>query len=258
MSPLTIPIHPLLIFIVVLARVGGMVTFAPFWSHKALSIQVRIVLAMILSLALTPIVATRLPTPPSDLLPLASVLILELLVGFAFGFVGRLVFSGIEMAAHVIGYQMGFSLAGTIDPSTRAQTAALGVVAQMLGLIILMAGNGHHWFLLATMRSFHEIPMGTAHISADVAQLFLRLSADAIAVGVALAAPAIVTLLAVELALAVAGRAIPQIQVMILGFPIKIAAGLWLIGSSLYFMPAAVRATLAVMQTALNRLMAAM
>jgi len=255
MSPLTIPLHPLLIFIIVLARVGGMVTFAPFWAHKAIPVQIRIVLAMILSLALTPILATRLPTPPSDLLPLGLMIVLELLVGMAFGFVGRLVFSGIEIAAHVIGFQMGFSLAGTIDPSTTAQTAALGVLGQMLALVVLMANDGHHWFLLATMRSFHEVPMGTAHISAGVAQLFLRMSADALAVGIALAAPAIVMLLAVEVALAIAGRAIPQIQVMVLGFPIKIAAGLWLIGGSLYFMPAAVRSTLATMQTALNRLM---
>jgi flagellar biosynthetic protein FliR len=258
MPALNIPIHPILIFIVVLARVGGMVTFAPFWSHKAIAVQIRVVLALILSLALTPILATRLPTPPADLLPLASVIVLELIVGMAFGFVGRLVFSGLELAAQIIGFQMGFSLAGAIDPATKAQTAALGVIGQMLGLIVLMAGNGHHWFLLATLRSFHQIPMGSAHISADVAQLFLRLSADALAVGVALAAPAIVMLLAVELALAIAGRAIPQIQVMVLGFPVKIFAGLWLIGGSLYFMPAAVRSTLATMQMALNRLMTAL
>ena len=63
-----------------------------------------------------------------------------------------MVFMALEVAAHVIGYQMGFSLAGTIDPSTRAQTAALGVVAQMLGLIVLMTADGHHWFLLATAK----------------------------------------------------------------------------------------------------------
>jgi len=89
-----------------------------------------------------------------------------------------------------------------------------------------------------------------------MAHLFVRLSADALATGVALAAPAIVMLFAVEVALAIAGRAIPQIQVMILGFPVKIMAGLWLLGSSLYFMPNALRATFGGMQTGLRRLMA--
>jgi len=75
---------------------------------------------------------------------------------------------------------------------------------------------------------------------------------------VALAAPSIVMLLAVEFALAIAGRAIPQIQVMILGFPLKIAAGLWLIGASLYFMPGAIRGTLSAMQQGLTRAITAL
>jgi flagellar biosynthetic protein FliR len=153
---------------------------------------------------------------------------------------------------------MGFSLAAAIDPSTQAQTAALGIIAQMLGLVIFMSADGHHWLLLATVHSFETVGPGGAHVSASLAGLFLRLSADALAVGVALAAPAIVMLLALEFALAVAGRAIPQIQVMVLGFPIKIAAGLWLIGASLYFMPGAIRETLGTMQHGLNRVMAAL
>jgi flagellar biosynthesis protein FliR len=258
MQPLLIPLKPLLIFIVVLARTGGLVTFAPFWGHKALSPQIRVVLAMVLALAITPMLVARLPTPPSDLMALTPVLIVELLTGCAFGFVGRLVLSALELAAQVIGFQMGFSLAGTIDPSTQAQTAALGVIAQMLGLVIFMGADGHHWLLLATVHSFATIGPGGAHMSATLAQLFMRLSADAIATGVALAAPAIVMLLAVELSLAIAGRAIPQIQVMVLGFPVKIAAGLWLIGSSLYFMPNALRATISTMQTGLRQVIAAM
>jgi flagellar biosynthetic protein FliR len=255
MDQLLIPLKPVLIFVVVLARVGGLVTFAPFWAHKAATIQIRIVLALALALVLTPGLVDKLPMPPQEPLALAPVILLELLVGLAFGFVGRLIFSALEMAAQVIGYQMGFSLAGAIDPSTQAQTAALGIIAQMLGLVIFMGMNGHHWFLQTTMQSFNSIGLGSAHVSADLAQLMLRLSADALAVGVALAAPAIIVLLAVEFGLALAGRAMPQIQVMILGFPIKIAVGLWLIGASLYFMPAGIRGALNVIQRSLAQTM---
>jgi len=258
MEPFIIPLKPLLIFIVVLARVGGLVTFAPFWGHQAATKQIRVVLAFALTFVITPTLIDKLPMPPTEPLALTIVLLIELATGFAFGFVGRLVFSGLEIAAQIIGYQMGFSLAAAIDPPTQAQTAALGIVAQMLGLVIFMSADGHHWLLLATVQSFEVIGPGGAHISATLAQLMLRLSADALAVGVALAAPAIVMLLALEFALAVAGRAIPQIQVMVLGFPIKIAAGLWLIGASLYFMPGAIRATLGTMKDGLSRVMVAL
>jgi flagellar biosynthetic protein FliR len=258
MDQVIIPLRPVLIFLVVLARVGGMVTFAPFWSHRAAPAKVRVVLALMLALVVTPVVAPRLATPPANYLGLALVLGGELLIGCALGFIGRLVFSAIEMAAQIISFQMGFSLASTIDPGTQARTAALGTVAQMLGLLVLLAGNGHHWLLAATIRSFQTVAPGGFTVSPTLAELFVRLSADALAVGVALAAPAIVTLLVVEFALAIAGRAAPQLQVMILGFPIKIMVGLWLIGASLYFMPGAMRTTFSGIRQGLQQALAAM
>lgn len=258
MEELTIPLRPVLIFILVLARVGGLVTFAPFWGHKAASPRIRIVLAVALSLVITPVVMPRLQTPPSDMLPLMLLVVSELLIGFVFGFVGRLVFSGLEMAAQILTFQMGFSLVGTIDPSTQAQTAALAIIAQMFGLMILLASDGHHWFLLATVKSFQTIAPGDFTVTASLLQIILRLSADAFSVGVALAAPAIVVLLAVEFALAILGEVAPQFQVFLLSFPLKIAVGLWLIGASVYFLPGAVRTMLNTIRTALAHTLSVM
>lgn len=258
MEPFIIPLRPALIFAVVLARVGGLVTFAPFWSHQAAPPRVRVVLAFMLAFVVTPIVAPRLRTPPIELGGFFVVIFGELLIGFVLGFVGRLVFSGIEMAAQVLTFQMGFSFSATIDPATRTQTNALGTIAQMFALVILLAGDGHHWMLAATVRSFESVSPGTWRLTPSLASLFLRLSADALATGVALAAPAIVVLLAVEFALAIAGRAVPQLQIMVLGFPIKIITGLWIIGASLYFLPGAVRTSLAAIHKGLLRALGAM
>ena len=253
MEQIVIPLRPVLVFVVVLARVGGLVTFAPFWSHRAAPPRVRATLALALALVVTPAVAGQIPTPPTNVLGLSLVIAGELLTGCALGFVGRLVFGALEHAAQLLGTLMGFTLASTIDPATRAQTAALGTIAQMLGLLVLLAADGHHWLLAATVKSYHASAPGEFAVSPALAELFIRLSADALSTGVALAAPAIIVLLAVELALAVAGRAAPQLQIMVLGFPIKIAVGLWLIGASLYFMPGAVRTALGVMRHALAR-----
>jgi flagellar biosynthetic protein FliR len=255
---LVIPLHPLLIFLIVLARVGGLVSFAPFWSHNAAPARVRAILALMLALVITPIVQARLPTPPTDLIPFFVLLFGEVVIGIALGFAGRIVLSALDMAAHVVGFQMGFSLAGTIDPATHAQTAAFGTIAQMLGLLMLMTTNAHHWMLAAMVRSLLVVPVGSATVSQGLIDLFIRLSADAIAVGVALAAPMIILLITVEFALAIAGRAAPQLQIMILGFPIKIAVGLWLLGSTLYFMPGAVHTLLGSMKSAMTRTLSLM
>jgi flagellar biosynthetic protein FliR len=241
MDTITIPSGPILLFLVVLARVGGLVTFAPFWSLKAAPKHVRVALAVALALVVTPAVMPHLQMPPSDVTGLAIIIAGELAIGFAFGFVGQLVFSGLEVAAEILSSMMGFSMAGMIDPTTNARTTAIGTMAQMFGLAILLAADGHHWLLSATVKSFRVVEPGGFAVTPALAQLILRLSADALLVGVALAAPVMIVFLIVEFALAIAGRVAPQIQVMLLGFPIKISVGLWLIGASLYFMPGAFR-----------------
>jgi flagellar biosynthetic protein FliR len=258
METFEVPLRPLLIFLVVLARVGGLVTFAPFWSHRAANAKIRVVLAGLLALALTPVVGAQLETPPSETYALTFVLLGEMCIGLVLGFVGRVVFMGFEIASYFIAAQMGFSLAGTIDPSTQAQTTAFGTIAQMLGLMVLLSANGHHWFLAATVKSFSTTAPGTFAFSGALLEIFLRLSANALTVGVTLAAPAIIVLLAVEFALEFFGRTAPQFQVFILGFPLKIGIGLWIVGASLYFLPNAMREILSGVFQGLNQVLGAM
>ncbi len=258
METFEVPLRPLLVFLVVLARVGGLVTFAPFWSHKAANTKIRVVLAFALALALTPVLMTRIETPPSEVYEMMIILAGEIVIGAIMGFVGRIVFSSFELASHFIASQMGFSLAGTIDPSTQAQTTAFGTIAQMFGLMILLSANGHHWFLAATVKSFSTTVPGSFAFSPALLDVLLRLSANALVVGVTLAAPAIIVLLAVEFALEFFGRTAPQFQVFILGFPLKIGIGLWIVGASLYFLPTSLRDVLSSIYVGLIQVLSAM
>ena len=222
MENFTLPLHPVLVFIVVLARIGGLVTFAPFWSHNAASPKIRIVLALTLALLMTPIISSRIDTPPSESMALVAVLVGEIIIGLLMGFVGKIVFGAFEIAAFFVASQMGFSLAGTIDPSTQAQTTAFGTIAQMMALMVLLAADGHYWFLGATIKSFSDVAPGEFVMNGQILDILLRLSANSLTVGVTLAAPAIIILLVVEFALEFFGKTAPQFQVFLLGFPIKI------------------------------------
>lgn len=252
-----VPLRPFLVFLVVLARVGGLVTFAPFWSHRAANAKIRIVLAVVLALAITPIVMARIETPSSQVSEMTFILAGEIVIGMILGFVGRIVFSGLELAAHLLASQMGFSLAGTIDPSTQAQTTAFGTIAQMLGLMVLLGADGHHWFLAATVKSFTTTSPGSFTFSPELLDIILRFSANALVVGVTLAAPAVIVLLTVEFALEFFGRTAPQFQVFILGFPLKIGIGLSIVGASLYFLPGALRDVLATIYHGLVQILGA-
>lgn len=241
MDTFAVPVQPFLLFVVVLARIGGLLTFAPFFANRVTSPKIRISLALVIALALTPVLSTRVTVPDTGMGDLFVVILGELVIGLLFGLVGRIIFSGIEMAAFLVSSQMGFSLAGTIDPSTQAQTTAFGIIGQMLGLMVLLGADGHHWFLATAVKSFSTTPPGELFLSAAVPELLVRLSSSAILVGITLAAPAIIVLLAVEFALELFGRTAPQFQIFILGFPIKIAIGLITIGATLYLLPSSLR-----------------
>lgn len=228
-------------------------TFAPFWSLNAASTKIRILTAMTLSLIIAFIVEPKLQTPPTNLIGLAIVIMGELGIGAVMGFIGRMVMNALEFAAHLISTQMGFSLATTIDPTSKAQTTVLGRLAVMVGLMMLLSVNGHHWFLISTIESYQAIQPGQFAVSAGLADLLIRISADGLTMGLSLVAPVIVILLIVELMIALAGRVVPQLQVMLLGFPIKISLGLCLLGGSLYLAPGAIHSILYAMRIGLAR-----
>lgn len=231
----------LLAFLVVLARVGGLVTFAPFWNIAAVSTMIRILLAVALSIIVTIFVYPDLPVLPSDLFPLVLMLMTELALGCLFGFIGRLVMSALEMASHLLTAQLGFTLAATIDPSSKAQTTAFNSFANMFGLVILLGMNGHHWFLTALIRSFSQLRPGAFVMTYQLTELLIVVSAQALNLGVALAAPAIIILFVVDFLVGLAGRIIPQLQLLLIDFPLKAIIGFCLISSLLYSLPSALR-----------------
>lgn len=253
LDQITIPLRPVLLFAIVLARTGGLVTFAPFWNHDAIQPRVRAFLAFVLALCVAPIVIPHLPSPPMDPIAFTLIIVRELLIGCALGIVGQMVMNGLQVAAEVITFQLGLSLASTIDPATRARTTALGILAHLLGLMVLLAADGHHWFLIATVRSFNIAAPVMPRVTPPFAEMLIRLSADSLAIGIALAAPVFIALLLVEFALAIAGRVAPQLQILMLSFPIKIAVGLWVIGATLYFLPGAARTAFTAMRANLLR-----
>lgn len=246
LEPISIPVRQVLIYLVVLARIAGLVTFAPFWNVTMVPKQIRIVLAMSLAIVVSLLVGKKIPSPPMDYLSLASVIAGEVIIGCLIGFIGQLVLTSLDIAAQVLATQVGFSLGSIINPTNRTQTTAIGIMTQMLGIIIFLAIDGHHWLLMATISSFNSFVPGDFSLSENIFYLLIRLSANALAMGIALAAPAMIVLFAVELAIALSGRIAPQLQVMLVSFPIKIMFSLVLIGSCLYVLPQHIRQILKV------------
>jgi len=243
-------------FVLVLARFGGLVTFVPFWSNAAVNARTRIIIALMLSLVAYPVVADSIPASAID--PTSSSMVMnvfgELMIGFAIGLVVRFVFAGLEMAGQLVGFQIGLSVVNAIDPQSQVRVPTFSAFFTFFASVIFLMIDAHHWCLIAVFHSYDRAPVGGFHLSGQLLDFLITLAGQIFATGLQLSAAVVAVLVVIDIALGIIARAAPQIQLLVISFPIKIMAGLITLGLSLYFFPAAVESYLQKMQSNLFKL----
>ncbi|MGE0642038.1 MAG: flagellar biosynthetic protein FliR [Nitrospira sp.] len=225
---LTQPIHILLpefqAFLVLISRIGGLLAAIPVLSGGAVPLKVKVALVLSLGLLLAPMV--QLPTLPYDPVSLAAGIVNEMTIGVAIGLAVRLYFSALEVAGELIGIQMGFGVVQLFDPATARQTPIIGRFFTLLASLIFLSLNGHMFLVATILSSYDAIPAFGASLPGVVGDDVLRLSQNMFVLGLKLAAPVLVVIFLVNILLAMLGRAVSQINVFVLSFPVTIAGGL--------------------------------
>ncbi|HTY60988.1 MAG TPA: flagellar biosynthetic protein FliR [Acidobacteriota bacterium] len=237
MEPLLFSLPEIIRFVIVLLRVSGIMLFAPFFSNQAVPLPIRAALALVVAYVLTP--SLPLNTIPSslDLSSITGVAAGEILSGVLLGFVASCVFAGMQFAGQVISFQLGFSLINQFDPQTNVEAPVFSFLQNYVGLLFFLLINGHHWFLLAISDSFGPLPVGGFRIHGSVVTWLLELTAQVFVIGLRIAGPVIIVTTIVDVVLGIIGRAAPQIQIIIVGMPVKILAGLGCLSFCFYFLP---------------------
>jgi flagellar biosynthetic protein FliR len=122
-----------------------------------------------------------------------------------------------------------------IDPNSSQGVSIIGQFQFILALLIFLAIDGHHLLINAVVQSFAIVPLGHVAISGATAEIMTRICVDIFAIAVKLSAPVIVTLFLTDVALGIIARTVPQMNVFIVAFPLKIGAGLLILAASLPF-----------------------
>ena len=233
----TQPIHILLpefqAFLVLISRIGGLLAAIPVLSGRAVPLKVKVALVLSLGLVLAPMV--QLPSMPYDPVSLAAGLVNEMTIGLAIGLAVRLYFSALEVAGELIGIQMGFGVVQLFDPATANQTPIIGRFFTLLASLIFLSLNGHMLLVATVLSSYEAIPAFGASLPGGVGEDILWLSQNMFVLGLKLAAPVLVVIFLVNILLAMLGRAVSQINVFVLSFPVTIAGGLAVMALSMPF-----------------------
>jgi flagellar biosynthetic protein FliR len=219
--------------LLLMLRVSGILVAAPIFSHRSVPNIIKIGLIIITSLIILPTLTPLKINLPADLLGLVVVLIKEVAAGLAIGFSAQMLFIGVQFAGDLIGLQMGFGIVNVMDPNSESQVPLVGQFQLIIATLIFLSLDGHHLVLSSIINSVKVIPLGQVAFSNLSAELVIRAGVNTLAQGIKLGAPCIVTLFLLDVALGIVARTVPQMNVFIVGFPLKIGGGLLMLGASL-------------------------
>lgn len=213
------------------ARIAPVLFMVPFLGGRSLPAEARIALALLTTVLVFPSLTSDLSAVPTSPVALVALLFKEVLIGAAMGLVTALPFAALEMSGRLVDTIRGANLAEVLDPHSGQRTSPLGELHLLLGVAIFLLIGGHRAFLRTLAGSFVavpvlEFPRADPTSVGAFAEAVAKLGAAALATAIGLAGPAIVTIIASEIALGVLNRAAPQMGVYFVGMPLRAAAGL--------------------------------
>jgi len=219
----------LLSFFLTLFRISVVLFLMPFFGGNSIPKTVKAALVLVLAMALWPALSFS-----GELFPtgwnIVIMFIGELVLGLVLGLMVNFLFAAVQLGGQIIGFQMGFAMVNVVDPITGTSNAVSAHFLYMCTTLTFLVLNGHLYLLKAVGLSFEYIPPGTLLLGADLANDIFRFSSLMFTLAIRIAAPVMAALFLVDLALALIGRAAPQMHVLILGFPIKITVGFFFLG----------------------------
>ncbi len=214
-------------------RVGGLVLIAPMFASRSVPMPVRTALLLVLTLVMQPAVQAS-ALDGARITP--GTFLTETLIGFSLGFGAALLVGAAELAADLASQAIGLSGASVLDPMGGHQTSVLGQFFALLAATLLLAADGHLVMLDAVASSFHRIPVGVAPNVAQALQVMIQQGGILFVLGLQIAAPVIGAALVTNAGLGILSRAVPQLNLMNLAFPMQIGIGILTLAASLPFL----------------------
>jgi len=184
-------------------------------------------IALILAVAIVVFMSTgELLAQPAGAVEYGMMGLHELLVGFFLAFSLQVVVLAVRVAGELVGTEMAFNMASIVDPNTGTNTPLLTQVYEMVFFLGLLSVNGHHWLLRSLASSFERAPIGGLGAHQGMVEIVVDLFARLFSAGIVFAAPILVLLTLVSVLIGFLSRVVPQVNVMEVGFNIRVAVGL--------------------------------
>lgn len=223
-------------FVLVFTRVSGIFVFAPIFSAPTIPGRFKVLVAFAIAVLLTGVV----PAGSIEIRTMVDLVLAalgEILVGFILGNFLQMIFQALQLAGQTAGQQLGLSLANVVNPQFDEQTSTTSVIYATVASLAFFGIGAHRELFAALLETFDFLPLGGVFLAdsgeESARDLALVVFHQSMIFAVRVAAPATVCLLLAELALGFIGRTVPQLNILSVGFSIRIILGLFITMTSL-------------------------
>ena len=213
-------------YLMVLARIGGMFGVAPVFGSNNIPRQAKAAMSLVLALVIFPGISKPPSGYPNDLISYAVFIGKEIGVGLIIGFIASLITSSVQIAGQLIDMQIGFGMVNIVDPVSGMQVTVIGQFQYIIAILLFLGTNSHHILLKAIGESYRLVPISGLSLNKACQIGVVGLFKEMFSLAFRIAAPITCALLLTDVVMAVLARAVPQMNVFIVGFPLKIASGL--------------------------------
>jgi len=214
----------LLKFLLILFRCLGFMLITPVFGRREIPAQAKIGLAAILSIIVYPFIQDV--NFSSNLWILAASVLKEFMTGITMGYASFLLFSSLYLAGEIIDMEMGFGIVNVLDIQSNTQVPLMGNYYYILTILLFLTVNGHHMLISAIMKSYDLLPLSEAILQEGLLNEIIISFKDMFLLGIRIALPVVSIIFFTDLALGIIARTVPQMNVFMVGLPVKIAVGM--------------------------------
>jgi flagellar biosynthetic protein FliR len=226
MATLNIPLDGFFGVLLIFLRVAAIVFSSPVIDTPSIPVVFKAALAFSVSILLLPVVDVVVTVRDLSLMTLVVGVLSEIAIGVTIGLSVKLLFSGIQLAGQIVGYQMGFAVANVVDPATSLQIPILAQFYNLTAMLVFLAINAHHIFFSAVVDSYTVLPPLSMQVTPQLVDMMMQLGGNMFVVAIKIGAPLIAVMLMVSVGLGLVARTVPQIHIFIVAMPLKILIGL--------------------------------
>lgn len=214
------------VMFLVFIRIISFVVVAPVFGAKNVPAYVKVAFSFLTATVIFWMIPESTVIDATSIVDYAFLIFKEVFVGWILGFSVYMVFSACFLAGQLIDYQIGFSMVSVVDPLAKVQVPITGNLYYFIFLYIFVLSNAHHYLVRAIVYSYELIPLGKAVIYERFVFDFMNFFTDFFILAYKLASPVIFVIFLINVALGILVRAAPQMNMFVVGIPIKLIVGL--------------------------------